>query len=217
MTNRSNTQRPMPVQYQDLEWGGELIEGTKEQLQAFGIGLGHAFPGEPGAPTRSLEVIDPRGFQTEILRNHRQAGGFVARITFSGWPLCPTPEWEPFADGVELRRNVTADEYAGSAEALRVAGLFDHRDVRRTVGNVWVASVSVSDKEAESRLASLKKEMDTWRAACRAMRRPARLRPVHGAELGESADVSRDATCAAEALFARLRLAGTDGAGRAVP
>ena len=46
--------------YEQLPWG-DLIYGTKPQIQNIGIAVEMAFPGEPGGPKRLLRVLDPRG------------------------------------------------------------------------------------------------------------------------------------------------------------
>ncbi|MCL4182829.1 MAG: hypothetical protein KJ011_05220 [Burkholderiaceae bacterium] len=62
----------------------EFLEGTKEQLQAVGIGVGVAFPGEPGAQPRQITVRDPRGLKARIRPSYpRQGTGvYCVRIDF---------------------------------------------------------------------------------------------------------------------------------------
>lgn len=59
-----NTTLPQ-LEYHELPWG-DLIYGTKHQLQALGLGVDRYFPGEPGGPVRQMTVVDPRGFRTTI-------------------------------------------------------------------------------------------------------------------------------------------------------
>ncbi|MDB6063319.1 MAG: hypothetical protein JWM78_3422 [Verrucomicrobiaceae bacterium] len=47
----------------------ETRHGTKEQLQACGIGWGKLYPGELGANKQRLTTIDARGYEVEITRN----------------------------------------------------------------------------------------------------------------------------------------------------
>lgn len=45
---------------------GETWRGSKAQLQASGIGVGIAFPGEPGGNRRRVQTMDSRGYVTRI-------------------------------------------------------------------------------------------------------------------------------------------------------
>jgi hypothetical protein len=45
---------------------GDLIIGTKAELQALGIAADQSFPGEEGAPRKVLWATDPRGLKTRI-------------------------------------------------------------------------------------------------------------------------------------------------------
>lgn len=53
------------VGYTECDWG-DLIEGTKEQLQALELGIGLAFPGEVGGPQIELKVRDSRGYPVRV-------------------------------------------------------------------------------------------------------------------------------------------------------
>jgi len=101
-----------------------MLSGTKEQLQAYGLGVGLTFPGEPGGPRREMRVKDPRGFPVRISQWTRDL--FLASVYFPDWPKAPPsmPPCEPSRfDGVTMRRFIWTDDYVGTAEALAVAGL----------------------------------------------------------------------------------------------
>lgn len=105
---------------------GELIYGSKTELQALGLAVGMAFPGEAGGPRRFLSVRDPRGYETTIaICRHRSGAAFNASIEFPG--RSPTDYWrkpeEFYAPGVSKRQCVGADEYRGTAGDLAAAGL----------------------------------------------------------------------------------------------
>ncbi len=104
---------------------GESIWGTKEQIQAFGIAIGQAFPGEPSGPKRQLSVRDPRGFKVKITRTYWRGQPFAADITYPNLPVrSKPPESEPFP-GVRKREGDFGgcDEFRGKAEDLIAAGL----------------------------------------------------------------------------------------------
>lgn len=107
--------------YTQCDWG-DSIHGTKEQLQSLGLGVGVAFPGEPGGPKRVLNVVDPAGCQVKIALSY---GTFWASRTFHDWPKNParTPPRSLYARGVDLVAECYTDEYEGTAEALVAAGL----------------------------------------------------------------------------------------------
>lgn len=110
------------VRYDQKGWG-EVIEGTKEQLQALGLGVSMAFPGEPGANRREFTVRDPRGYITKISNQFNDAGRYTAIVNFPNVPARPEPQWLPVFPGVSKRENSWADEYQGSAQDLAAAGL----------------------------------------------------------------------------------------------
>lgn len=113
------------IRYEQLLWG-DLVTGTKAQLQSLGIGHERTYPGEAGGPSRQLNVLDPRGFKTKIerLRHDADEGGrFVASICFPDREACPEEERSTPFRGVSLRQRVWVDEYTGNAEALVAAGL----------------------------------------------------------------------------------------------
>lgn len=78
--------------------GGDVIVGTKEQLQAFGLGIGRAYPGEPGGPARGrvLRLRDPRGRDARV----RWLSGdrFISRVE-----LGPMPAGMPRPDRLKAR------------------------------------------------------------------------------------------------------------------
>lgn len=115
------------VRYEQYLWG-DWIEGTKEQLQALGLGVGLAFPGEVGCALRSeLKVRDPRGYDARIFRSRVdrvENDLYYASLRFPHWPKNPNdPQWAPAFTGVKKREHLWFDEYSGSAEHLAAAGL----------------------------------------------------------------------------------------------
>ncbi|WP_326537022.1 hypothetical protein [Pseudorhodoferax sp.] len=113
------------IRYAQYDWG-DLIEATKEQLQALGLGVDLPFPGEPGGPKRKMRVKHAMGYDCAISNQYSEAGVFVAHIHFPNWPDKPGwaigPANEPFP-GVQLLKRVWGDEYVGSAADLVAAGL----------------------------------------------------------------------------------------------
>lgn len=111
----------------------EWWEGTKEQLQREDIGVGMAFPGEPGGP-KELYCKCPLGFDVRVyLPDSSYAPGkAAARIyTAQSWyvPHVQGPkQFSQYAPGVLLEVWTLSgwrgrDSYYGSAEALIAAGL----------------------------------------------------------------------------------------------
>lgn len=122
-TNRTNNIPDAPVfEYKQQLWG-DLIYGTKEQLQNIGIGAGMAFPGETNGPKRRLRVTDPRGFMAEVKAAEFVGNGlFSASISFPDRPS--RPEFvSDFASGVEKKEYPAFDIFTGTAESLTAAGL----------------------------------------------------------------------------------------------
>jgi len=122
-----------PLEYQQLTWG-DLMRGTKAQLQALGIGRGLMFPGEPGGPSlrAGLATTDPRGFKVKVSKHYCNPGEWWAELEFPGWPEAPTGYGEgaeiramPFAPGVTVNKALSlwSDCYVGTADALVAAGL----------------------------------------------------------------------------------------------
>ncbi len=108
------------IEYQDYFWG-ELIHGTKEDLQSLGIAAEHAFPGEPGGAPNVLHAVDPRGLKVKISRVSDEV--FSASIDLFPHDPCPEIPWEDFAQGVKYRPAIRTDDYRGSGDALAAAGL----------------------------------------------------------------------------------------------
>lgn len=119
----NGTARAACVRYTECDWG-DLIEGTKEQLQALGLGIGLAFPGEVGGPRIELKVRDPRGYPVRVSNRYHNDERYTAYLTFPHWPARPSAEqWTATANGVKKREYTWFDEYVGGAQALADAGL----------------------------------------------------------------------------------------------
>ena len=111
------------VRYIECDWG-DLIEGSKEQLQALGLGIGLAYPGEVGGPRLDLKVRDPRGYLVRISNSWHHDGRFTAYLGFPHWPERPKAAFlATVVRGVKKREFIWADEYVGCAAALAAAGL----------------------------------------------------------------------------------------------
>jgi hypothetical protein len=109
-------------EYHQYPWG-DLIYGSKAEIQALGVAAGLAFPGELGGPKRTLRARDARGFVVEIGRAY-DGERYCASIRMPGRedPSFRAP-WEPFCEGVQKRCWGASDNYRGSAVALIAAGL----------------------------------------------------------------------------------------------
>lgn len=106
------------LKYEHYEWG-EVITGSKAQLQAIGIAPGKQFPGEMGAPKCKLKGTDPRGFPF-LLRADGQ--GYQVWIDLPGREREYEQEIE-YAPGVTIRRMDWGDLYEGSGPDLVKAGI----------------------------------------------------------------------------------------------
>lgn len=113
---------PAPLQYHEHPWG-DLIYGTKAELQALGLGVGVPFPGEPNGPKRLLNVVDPRGFPTKIecCKSWRDTE-YAASISFTGRDR-PQSKSSAFAPGVTKEECFWSDDYIGTEAALVGTGL----------------------------------------------------------------------------------------------
>lgn len=108
-------------EYRQLPWG-DLIYGSKAEIQALGIAEGLAFPGEIGGPKRSLRVRDPRGLVAVV--EGRDGDRYYVSIKMQREDRPDLQQqWESFCEGVHKRRSCVHDEYRGSASALIAAGL----------------------------------------------------------------------------------------------
>lgn len=119
---------PARMRYIECEWG-DLIYGTKEQLQQLGLGIGRAFPGEAGGPRRTLNVRDARGYPVEISAPRWEGDPYTASVRFPHWPKRPDGwEWIDISPGLRKREGVWFDEYQGVADVLVAAGVvrFEH-------------------------------------------------------------------------------------------
>lgn len=119
----TNLRPPSVLEYNQLIWG-DLIYGTKEQLQRIGIAAGMAFPGEPNGPKRSLRVTDPRGLTAKVeASGHMGEGIFSASISFPGRDRPEYGRVTDFAPGVSKHETPWGDIFTGTAESLSTAGL----------------------------------------------------------------------------------------------
>lgn len=125
MTNNYSTvsqpARSVPFKY-DQCWWGELIYGTKQELQELGLAPGLTFPGEPYGPPRILKVVDPRGLPCSINQFCKREGVYSAFIRY--------PDRDSIKrvlatahPGVTVEHLAYADLYRGRAEAVIAAGL----------------------------------------------------------------------------------------------
>lgn len=123
-TNRTNNLHDAPVlEYKQYTWG-DLIYGTKEQLQGIGIAAGMAFPGEPNGPKRSLRVTDPRGLTAKVEASTWNGEGiFSASISFPGRDRPEYGHVTDFASGVRKKEYPWGDSFTGTAESLSAAGI----------------------------------------------------------------------------------------------
>lgn len=135
--------------YRQLFWG-EIITGTKIELQELGIAEGKAFPGEVGGPKRQLNVRDPRGFPCKI-EIWQSPSLFTASISFPGRERIGLEPLKPFAPGVAWRpTGLWFDEYQGDGAALIAAGLVTAAQLPGAPG-MPKTSVFVSANDAGSR------------------------------------------------------------------
>jgi hypothetical protein len=120
-----------PLTYWQFAWG-DCINGTKEQLQALGLAIGRAFPGELGGPGKraTLKTLDRHGYSIEITRGPPDADLFTASRRFPNWPEPPCLEVkQPFAPGVFCRPCPWWDEYFGTGPDLVAAGILSPEHV----------------------------------------------------------------------------------------
>jgi hypothetical protein len=108
------------IEYTNCFWG-EIVNGTKAQLQSLGLGVNKPFPGEPNGPKRSMRLIDPRGLSAKILKWYD--GKYAACIKYHGRSIPETEQWVEYASGVRLLRSCWDDKYVGSARALETVGI----------------------------------------------------------------------------------------------
>lgn len=122
MAEANYTATTPELEYNLCPWG-DLIYGTKEQLQAIGLGIGIPFPSEAGETRKKIKVSDPRGFTAFInYASYKGDGVFCAIIKFPERDS-PEPKWRPFTFGVKKREAIWGDDFIGTGEALSAAGL----------------------------------------------------------------------------------------------
>lgn len=117
---------------QTFDGCAETWEGTKAQMQAAGLGVGLAFPGEPGAPKR-LTCRCPLSFQFRVSLSHDDgkaaAGIFIAHSWYVGGPLARRErQYTSYAPGVQQEVWTPAewgrcDVFVGTVASLVGAGL----------------------------------------------------------------------------------------------
>lgn len=141
----------------------ESWEGTKAQLQGEGLGVGMAFPGEPGAPAE-VHCKCPLGFDVRIYTSGYDPAKVAAGIYSAESKYIsdePRPdEYVSYAPGVMLKvwradGWCDRDFYRGSADALVAAGLVPSLDLfpgqpgrnkgRATYRRNWTPSTSSSN------------------------------------------------------------------------
>lgn len=120
-TNTSPLGEP-GFEYKQQLWG-DLIYGTKEQLQRIGLAVGMPYPGEPKGPKKHLRTTDHRGFPALIGSSCQGDGIYSASIHFPGRKQPPDDHWIDFAPGVKKNNGHWCDEFVGTATALSHAGL----------------------------------------------------------------------------------------------
>ncbi|MCK9382134.1 MAG: hypothetical protein M0P95_13870 [Sulfuritalea sp.] len=124
--NRSTAASPLGeagFRYEQKLWG-DLIHGTKEQLQRIGLAVGMAFPGDPDGPKKTLKTTDQRGLAVRIEKGSYYGEGiYSASVSFPGRNYPSTERWIDYAPGVRKNIGYWCDEYVGTAVALNNAGL----------------------------------------------------------------------------------------------
>jgi hypothetical protein len=105
--------------YETPIWG-DMITGTKAELQALGLAVGMAFPREEAGPRRELNVRDSRGFPAKI--EHDGGGRYRVRIPFPGRSQPREPEID-VAPGVVKSEFCLYDYYVGKSDGLLALGL----------------------------------------------------------------------------------------------
>lgn len=113
-----------PFEHRRWDWG-ETFSGTKAQLQCVGIGVGLAFPGEPGGAKRAMTVSHSSGLRVQIERRDDQYVGWMPyRDKRRIEAFRRRSRTEVFAAGVRLYKAPWGwDVYTGAASALIAAGL----------------------------------------------------------------------------------------------
>lgn len=110
------------IMYTECDWG-DAIAGSKEQLQALGLGVGMAFPGEVAGPRRVLHVRDPRGYPSKIYIGYGDHA-FIACVRFPHLPIRPGSERRVLTiKNLRKFEYCWFDEYTGTANDLVSAGL----------------------------------------------------------------------------------------------
>lgn len=121
MAIANSTDSSFKLEY-SLTHRGELIYGTQDQLRSIGIGQDISFPDNP---RKTIKTVDPRGLPVKIcLSTYKGQGIYSASIALPGRERSfSEDQWVPFSFGVKMRAAPRSDEYEGTEEALRAAGL----------------------------------------------------------------------------------------------
>lgn len=177
------------VKSYDLQPWGELIYGTKEQLQALGIGVDVQFPAKRNTYVR---VKDPRGFKTKISCNsYLKEGIYSASISYPDRDR-PDKEWASYAPGVRVRKYVWFDEYNGTAEALVSAGVIQ---LRHSPGQPGMGKIQVTLSPDKEPVSGPQKRMPGHTIINRVSKSNFRVRvviPLEERELRQEAHARRD-------------------------
>jgi hypothetical protein len=121
--------------YNQYPWG-DFITGTKQQLQALGLAVGRAFPGElgGGGPLSKLHTQDRYGCAVAINKAaHSGCDLYDARRTFPNWPENPSLRTvtETIGRGVQRRCATWWDDYVGTPFDLIALGLISSEHVSK--------------------------------------------------------------------------------------
>jgi hypothetical protein len=126
--NKDTSAETWELERGSYPWG-EWWKGTKKQIQAAGIGIGVAFPGDAGAPKTLVHTVDIRGVKVDIKAKERDLPVGVYRVTCpyvyreGNWRDGPY-EKSQFAPGVQVvPRWYGVDEYVGTGPAMVACGL----------------------------------------------------------------------------------------------
>jgi len=133
--NKDTSAETWELERGSYPWG-EWWKGTKAQLQAIGIGVNAAFPGDPGAPKKTTHTVDRRGVKVDIKIESwdTPAGVFFATSAYVNRQNEKDVK-HSFAPGVSIVRHYYgADEYSGTGAALVACGLIHEHELPGAIG-----------------------------------------------------------------------------------